>query len=101
MPRVENQGPEVDEWFTLANQPRTTHDLCHACHQIVGQDPHALHAFLSPLHTNAAAGPEPRGSAGWGGDLEHLSYAELQSPVGGPVECAACGVALTEEDDRA
>ena len=107
MPRVENQGSDVDAWVSTANQnptahqDRTTHDLCRACYALLIPDPQALNAFLSPLQTSLVAGPEPRGADGWGGDLEHQTYAELQSPVGGPVECAACGVPLTEEDDRA
>lgn len=101
MPRVENKGPSVDTWAQQAKIGPTTHELCRLCYGLLTDNPQALNAFLSPLKMHPEAGPEPRGEDGWGGDLEHPSYAILPGTYIAFPTCAACGVMLMEEDDHA
>ena len=91
MPRVENLGPNVDDWYKNHNPDgagTSTHDVCKNCHDDLKDDPHCADDELKPYHTN-----EPQGTDGWGGDVEHPPYEDDF------YSCAVCGEQLTDNDD--
>jgi hypothetical protein len=86
MPRVENLGQNVDEWYKTARSGSSTHDVCSHCNRILLHDP--KHFKLQPYNTR-----EPQGDKGWGGEVEHPDYEDSD------YTCAACGRKLTKKDN--
>lgn len=89
MPRVENLGKNVDEWWEEVGEGSSTHDVCSECAEILDMDPHAFDEELQPYNG------DPQGDAGWGGDVDHPSYGEYDIDY----NCEACGAKLTADDD--
>jgi hypothetical protein len=89
MPRVENLGTNVDEWWEREQEGSSTFDVCFDCHCDLENDPHAYDDELAPYNG------DPSGDAGRGGDVEHPSYDESDIDY----DCEVCGAKLTGLDD--
>jgi len=92
MPRLENVGPNVDQWYnTIARgDGSSTYDVCSRCAAALDKDPHAFDRSLVPYGYK-----EPQGQDGWAGDVSHPEYDD-QHP---PYKCAVCRRALSDSHD--
>ena len=87
MPRVENLGPELDAFCRETGNGSSTYDVCAECAEELRDDPHCHNDKLKPFNG------DPQGSEGWGGDVEHPPYDELD------YTCVICNKPLTDEED--
>jgi hypothetical protein len=87
MPRVENLGKNVDEWYEEYEEGTSTHDVCASCWADLQAVPDAYNDKLTPYNG------DPQGDEGWGGEVCHPSYNEDD------YDCEVCGDHLTEDDD--
>jgi len=87
MPRVENLGKNVSEWYEAdGGSGSSTHDVCNDCYGELQQDPLSLSHVLKPYNG------DPQGDEGWDGDCARPDYDNEY------YECEACGVELTERN---
>ena len=84
MPRIENLGPNVDEYCKTGNGS-STHDICAECAKDFEEPAH--HEKLQPYNG------DPQGTIGWAGDVWHPPYSEED------YKCAICDAPLTDEDN--
>ena len=90
MPRVENLGTSVDAWNKETGEGSTTHDICTSCHRKLEKNSHEFDQQLTPINLD-----EPTGDLGWGGEVDHPSYADKFQDY----YCKVCGRRLTQKDD--
>jgi hypothetical protein len=89
MPRVENVGPNVDEWHDKADgEGSSTFDVCKRCAGHLKLDPHAFDKELAPFGVR-----EPEGDEGRAGELDHPDYDDED------YKCGVCERRLTGADD--
>jgi hypothetical protein len=86
MPRVENLGKNVDEWYEEYEEGTSTHDVCNDCHEELEQDPSCFNNKLTPYNG------DPQGDEGWGGDCARPDYDDEE------YDCEVCGKRLTERN---
>jgi hypothetical protein len=93
--RVENLGANVSEWCLLTGEGSTTYDVCMGGIRELEDDPHCHDDLLAPQGMNTAHGDEPQGVDGWGGDVIHPPYDEMD-----PRDriCAICACPLKDEE---
>jgi hypothetical protein len=96
--RVENLGENVSEWCRLTGEGSTTHDVCLDHAYDLETNSHYYDHILHPRGTNPTYGDEPQGDYGWGGDVEHPPYGEMD-----PADrcCVICDVELLDEQEGA
>ncbi len=86
MPRVENLGNNVSEWYEETGEGTSTHDVCNNCHEELEQDPKCFNEQLVPYNG------DPQGDEGWSGDSARPDYDDSG------YNCEVCGVLLTEDN---
>ena len=85
MPRIENCGPNVDEFCRESGDGSSTHDVCAFCAPGDGE-------FITDKNLTPYNG-DPVGTDGWGGEVEHPCF------EGEDYRCTICNAKLTEEDN--
>ena len=92
MPRVENYGFNVTEWYQTEARGNgtSTHDVCMECYEQLRIDPHAFDdAGLYPYNG------DPQGDLGFGGDVEHPPYYDDEYYC----QVSFCRRLLTQDED--
>ena len=94
MPRVENIGANVDDWYDneADGDGSSTNDVCRNCYEELECD---SHAFELPINGHNS---EPHGDDGWGGDVDHPCYEE-EYLTGYAYPCANCTKKLRKADN--
>ena len=90
MPRVDNLGSNVSEWYDspkAKGNGSSTHDVCMRCYKRLKSDPHIYNFQLKPYNG------DPLGIDGWGGDVCHPPYEEENCT------CAVCDCKLKKRDN--
>ena len=92
MPRIDNLGSNVHEWYESPDNPHgngsSTYDVCMRCYKDLKSDPHIYDEALKPYNG------DPLGIDGWGGDVDHATYENDDCT------CAVCERKLKESDDH-
>lgn len=82
MPRVENTGDNVSEWYENdGDSGSSTLDVCNVCYKELLRDPKSLNNKLRPYNG------DPQGDSGWVGDIDRPDYDDQDYCCEGPFTC--------------
>jgi hypothetical protein len=93
MPRIFNQGENVDQWYKENEEGTSGFDVCRRCWPLVKENPEDYLHKLVP-YNQGRKGPEPQGTH-FGPEGVYVPWYEEDG-----YRCAVCDCKLREEDNE-